>query len=82
MHLLATTSGTVDGASNAIDLRQSPGDIVFLTAADSELAAIARAVDQLPVQAPSVRLANLMLLQHNFSVDLYAENTQIGRAHV
>ncbi len=73
MHLLATTSGIVDGGAEAIDLKQSPADVVILTAADSELACLAAAYDQLGDTAPSLRLANLLQLQHNFSVDLYAE---------
>lgn len=75
MHLLATTSGVIDGAADAVDLKQNPGDIVILSAADSELGNLARAVDLLHESRPSVRLANLMLLQHNYSVDLYAEQT-------
>ncbi len=73
MHLLATTSGVIDGGAEAIDLKQSPGDIVILSAADSELANLARALDTLRID--NVRLANLMLLQHNYSVDLYTEQT-------
>ena len=75
MHLLATTSGTLDDAASAIDLKQSPGDIVILSAADSELALLARAADQMPDGFPAIRLANLMQLQHSYSVDLYAEQT-------
>ncbi len=75
MHLLATTSGVIDGAAEAVDLKQSPADIVILSAADSELANLARALDVLGEDAPSVRLANLLLLQHNYSVDLYCEQT-------
>ncbi len=75
MHLLATTSGVVDGAAEAIDLKQSAGEIVILSAADSELANLAGALDGLGDEAPNVRLANLMLLQHNYSVDLYCERT-------
>jgi len=75
MHLLATTSGVIDGAAEAIDLRQKPGDVVVLTAADSELACLAAAHDQLGADAPSLRLANLLQLQHNYSVDLFAEQT-------
>jgi cobaltochelatase CobN len=75
MHLLATTSGVVDGGAEAVDLKQSPGDIVILSAADSELAALAAAIDQLPADAPTFRLANLLHLQHNYSVDLYVEQT-------
>ena len=73
MHLLATTSGVVDGGAEAIDLKQSPADVVILTAADSELACLAAAHDTLGSAAPTLRLANLLQLQHNFSVDLYAE---------
>ncbi len=75
MHLLATTSGVVDGGAEAINLKQSPGDIVVLSAADSELAALALASDQLPGDFPTIRLANLLQLQHNYSVDLYTEQT-------
>ena len=73
MHLLATTSGVIDGAAEAVDLGQDPADIVVLSAADSELAALARAQDS--VGGPSLRLANLLQLQHNLSVDLYVERT-------
>ena len=75
MHLLATTSGVIDGAAEAIDLKQSPADVIILTAADSELASLATAHDALGGHAPSLRLANLMQLQHNFAVDLYTEKT-------
>ncbi|MBK8771452.1 MAG: cobaltochelatase subunit CobN [Rhizobiales bacterium] len=75
MHLLATTSGVIDGAAEAIDLKQSPGDIAILSAADSELSNLARALDATGDDFPTVRLANLLLLQHNYSVDLYCEQT-------
>ncbi len=75
MHLLATTSGTIDGGAEAIDLKQSPADVVILSAADSELTCLAAAHDVLGQSAPTLRLANLMQLQHNYSVDLYTEQT-------
>jgi len=78
MHLLATTTGVIDGAAEAIDLKQDPAEIVVLSAADSELANLARAVDHLAGRIPSVRLANLLLLQHNYAIDLYAEKTLAG----
>jgi cobaltochelatase CobN len=74
MHLLATTSGVVDGGAIAVDLKQSPGDVVFLSAADSELASLAHAVDEVSTTL-TFRLANLLQLQHNYSVDLYTEQT-------
>ena len=63
MHLLATTSGVIDGAAEAVDLKQTPAHVVVLSAADSELASLARAHDLEP--EPSLRLANLLHLQHN-----------------
>jgi len=73
MHLLATTSGLIDGAAQAVDLNQTPADIVVLSAADSELASLARVHDA--AGTVSLRLANLLQLQHNLSVDLYVEKT-------
>lgn len=77
MHLLAAQPGTIADGSAAVDLGQSPGDIVYLTAADSEislLAAAQRACVARDPSWPSLRLANLMRLGHNYSVDLYVES--------
>ncbi|HEX7858292.1 MAG TPA: cobaltochelatase subunit CobN [Sphingobium sp.] len=79
MHLLTATPGTVSNGDEAIDLGQSPGDIVILTVADSELACFARAAEILGDGGPSVRLANLLQLRHPYSVDLYLEKV-IGHA--
>ncbi|MET0239110.1 MAG: cobaltochelatase subunit CobN, partial [Sphingobium sp.] len=73
MHLLAATPGTVSNGDEAIDLDQSPGEILFLTVADSELACFAKAAAELGDDAPSIRLANLLQLKHPYSVDLYVE---------
>jgi len=74
MHLLAATPGAVSDGSEAIDLGQSPGDIVIVSAADTELASLARAYAGLNAPStPTVRLANLMHLAHNMSVDLYVD---------
>jgi cobaltochelatase CobN len=76
MHLLSATPGTISNGEEAIDLAQSPGDIVILTVADSELACFAKAAAMLADSArhaPSVRLANLLQLKHPYSVDLYVE---------
>ena len=74
MHLLATQTGIIDASAEAVDLDQRPGDIVVLSAADSELAALARGWDVSPTRK-TLRLANLLTLQHNLSVDLYIEKT-------
>jgi len=72
MHLLATTSGVIDGSAEAIDLKQTPADLVVLSAADSELASLARAHDAAPLP---LRLASLLQLQHHLSADIYLEKT-------
>ncbi len=78
MHLLQATPGAIADGSEAVDLGQTPGDIVFLSAADTELAALAAAQAALGDKAPSLRLANLMQLGHNLSVDLYVEQVISG----
>ena len=73
MHLLAARPGGIADGSEAVDLGQTTGEIVFLSAADSELACLARARASLGEGMPSLRLANLMNLAHNLSVDTYVE---------
>ncbi|SCB29881.1 cobaltochelatase subunit CobN [Rhizobium lusitanum] len=74
MHLLLAQKGTISDGDEAIDLGQSPGDILFLSAADTELAAIAAARGQ-GEGSCSLRLASLMSLKHPMSVDTYIERT-------
>ncbi|MFQ5959467.1 MAG: cobaltochelatase subunit CobN, partial [Alphaproteobacteria bacterium] len=71
MHLLAAQPGAIDDGGGAVDLGQTPGDIVVLSAADSELACLAQAQARAGAKAPSLRLANLMHLAHPLSVDTY-----------
>ncbi len=83
MHLLVTQSGTIDDGAEPRDLGQTPGDIVVISAAETELALLARAHHLLAAASPqpSLRLVNLMQLRHNFSVDLYADKT-LSRAQL
>ena len=74
MHLLLAQQGTISDGDEAIDLGQSPGDILFLSAADTELAAIA-AAHAGGAAGHSLRLASLMSLKHPMSVDTYVERT-------
>ncbi|PKA42531.1 cobaltochelatase subunit CobN [Rhizobium sullae] len=74
MHLLLAQKGTISDGEEAIDLGQSPGDILFLSAADTELSAIAAAHAQ-GGRPFSLRLASLMSLKHPMSVDAYIERT-------
>ena len=80
MHLLLAQKGSINEGEEAVDLAQSPADVIFLSAADTEIACLARALETLR-QSPhsqkqfSWRLANLMQLSHPMSVDLYCDNT-------
>src|SRR3954463_15794382 len=74
MHLLAAKPGEISDGTGAIDLGQTPGEIVILSAADSELACLFAAQAALPGQKPSLRLANLLQPPHHLSVDAYVEN--------
>ena len=62
MHLLSTLEAATADVLAAVDLGQTPGEIVILSAADSELACLAAAQARLPEDAPSLRLANLLQL--------------------
>jgi len=43
MHLLSTSSTSLDDIVEPVDLRQTPGDIAILSFADSDLAGLAAA---------------------------------------
>src|ERR1700676_1427290 len=73
MHLLATSSTSLDEIVEPVDLGQPPGDIVVLSFADSDLAGLAAAWAAERAVLPSVRLAHLRDLRHPMSVDLWIE---------
>ena len=76
MHLLnIEQSGDLYTSGEAVDLAQSPGRIVILTAADSEISLMAAAARARDLAAGDLRLANLLALSHPFSVDTYVEKT-------
>ncbi|WP_172300217.1 cobaltochelatase subunit CobN [Pseudoruegeria sp. HB172150] len=72
MHLLAATPGAVDDGTEPVDLGQTPAEIVFLSAADTELAALSEARAEM-TDPPTLRLASLNHLRHPMSVDLHIE---------
>jgi len=72
MHLLAATAGSVDDGKDPVDLGQTPADVVFISAADTELAALSTARSDMS-DPPSLRLASMMHLQHPMSVDLHIQ---------
>ncbi|MEM1420720.1 MAG: cobaltochelatase subunit CobN, partial [Pseudomonadota bacterium] len=75
MHLLQAQSGQISDGSEPIDPGQTPADVIFISAADTELAALSEARLGLGDEAPSLRLAQIGWLAHPFSVDLYLEAT-------
>jgi cobaltochelatase CobN len=76
MHLLSTRPGghVEDGGQGVVRIAQTPADIVVLSAADTTLSLLADAVEALPKDFPTVRLANLMSLRQPASVDMYVED--------
>ncbi len=74
MHLLLPGQAPIDDGEEAFDLDQAPADHLILSFADTELTALS---DRLKAreQGGSVRLANLKLLRHPMSIDLYVEKT-------
>lgn len=72
MHLLRTTTRTIDEADNAIDLGQTPAPIVFLSFSDSDLGLASAALEGRG--ETDIRLASLAMLRHPYSVDLYVES--------
>ena len=73
MHMLRVESRSIDGTAEAVDLDQTPADIVALSFTDTDLSVLAAAWDEHRGTLPSLRLANLTSLRHPFSVDLYIE---------
>jgi cobaltochelatase CobN len=72
MHLPVGDIGRIDDGEAAVDLGLPPADVVFLSAADTELALIARVA---AAGSLSVTTVNLGQLEHPLSVDLFVEKT-------
>ncbi|MEH6444742.1 MAG: cobaltochelatase subunit CobN [Oceanospirillaceae bacterium] len=76
MHLLAAKPGGFVDEEGIIDLDQSPADIIILTAADSQLAALSAGLEVSKLAssaAPSVRIANWLQLLKPAAFDLYEQ---------
>src|SRR3954471_19312019 len=85
MHLPPREPGIIADGSATIDLAQTPGDIVVLASADTEIALLAAAQARRRAEdtrAPTLRLAPVTRLGHNFSVDLYMETAARARLGV
>ncbi len=72
MHLLAATPGQIEDGQEPVDLGQTPADLLFISAADTELAALSQARSE-TIDGITLRLASLLHLRHPMSVDLHLE---------
>ena len=74
MHILTTTSASLDDLIEPVDLGQKPADVVALSFTDSDLAGLANAWKVDAANLPSMRLASLRDLRHPMSVDLWIDS--------
>src|SRR5690606_30495930 len=73
MHILATTSSSLDDLIEPVDLNQAPADVVALSFSGSDLNGLSAAwADQTDV---TLATANLSELRHPMSVDLWLDKT-------
>ncbi|MFK3778781.1 cobaltochelatase subunit CobN [Agrobacterium sp. NPDC089420] len=75
MHILATTSSSLDDLIEPVDLNQPRSDVVMLSFSASDLAGLERAWRREGNTLPSLSAANLSELRHPMSVDLWIEKT-------
>jgi len=73
MHRISSTSGGWNQSEGLIFLEQTPAPFVLITAADTDIQTLAAAVTKLPASFPALRVANLLQLQQQLSVDTYGE---------
>ena len=74
MHRIAAMPGGWNPEDDGVVyIQQDPASIVIITAQDTDISALARAVDQLP-DAADVRVASLLALQQELTIDTYADD--------
>jgi cobaltochelatase CobN len=74
MHRIAAIPGGWNPQTEGvIFIEQTPAPIVFLTAADTDIQTLSVAVSQLPGEFPALRVANLLHLQQQLTIDTYVE---------
>ncbi|MDQ0512830.1 cobaltochelatase subunit CobN [Ancylobacter amanitiformis] len=87
MHILTTTSSSLDDLVEPVDLGQTPGEVVVLSFTDSDLVGLASARAHAEAEQraegtgreglPSLRLVNLRDLRHPMSVDLWIDRSAV-----
>ncbi|MBD2725815.1 cobaltochelatase subunit CobN [Nostoc sp. FACHB-892] len=73
MHRISSTSGGWNQSEGLIFLEQTPAPFVLITAADTDIQTLAAAVPKLPTSFPALRVANLLQLQQQLTIDTYGE---------
>ncbi|MEB3310190.1 MAG: cobaltochelatase subunit CobN [Snowella sp.] len=74
MHrLTATPGGWTPETDGVIFIEQNPGEIVILTAADTDIQCLAATIPHLPSDFPTIRSVHLLNLQQPLSIDDYAD---------
>ena len=74
MHILTSTSTSLDDLIEPVDLGQSPADMVALSFTDSDLAAMETAWRSDQQTLPDMRFAALRDLRHPMSIDLWIDS--------
>ncbi|MBP0004170.1 MAG: cobaltochelatase subunit CobN [Cyanobacteria bacterium SBC] len=75
MHRIAAIPGGWDAdTEGVIYIEQTPAPIIFITAADTDIQTLSAAVKCLPDDFPEIRVANLLQLQQQLTIDTYAED--------
>ncbi len=75
MHRLAATPGGWNpDLEGVIFVEQTSAPIVILTAADTDIQTLAISIIHMPGDFPAVRVANLLQLQQQLTIDTYAED--------
>src|SRR5689334_18055064 len=73
MHRISGISGGLNQSESLIFIEQTPATLVLITAADTDIQTLAAALGKLPAPFPTFRVANLLQLQQQLSIDTYAE---------
>ncbi|MEB3147957.1 MAG: cobaltochelatase subunit CobN [Sphaerospermopsis sp.] len=73
MHRISATPGGWNQSDGLVFLEQTPAPLVLITAADTDIQTLAATVPKLPAEFPQIRVANLLQLQQQISIDNYGE---------
>ncbi|MBD2494845.1 cobaltochelatase subunit CobN [Nostoc sp. FACHB-280] len=73
MHRINAKSVGWNQSESLMFLEQTPAPFVFITAADTDIQTLAAAVTKLPTNFPALRVANLLQLQQQITIDTYSE---------